>query len=196
MFVLAVLRDTLKIIPSEFTKSREDALKDEINQKYTNRVLHDIGLCMMAHDLLEIDEGYVQHSEGCIWVKVKFRLVVFRPFKDEILVGRVRSANSEGVQVTMGFFDDITIPANQMPQGSEFDSTEGIWVWRFEGNELFMDLDEQVRFQVLDETFLDVSPPRPKIGDVGNVPVSHPPPYSLVCTIASPGLGLLSWWTE
>ncbi|KAJ2046423.1 DNA-directed RNA polymerase III complex subunit Rpc25, partial [Coemansia sp. S155-1] len=63
MFVLAVLRDTLKIVPSEFTKSREEALKYEINRKYANRVLHDIGLCMMVHDLLEIDEGYVQHSE-------------------------------------------------------------------------------------------------------------------------------------
>ncbi|KAJ2816904.1 DNA-directed RNA polymerase III complex subunit Rpc25, partial [Coemansia furcata] len=166
MFVLSVLRDTLKIVPSEFTKSREEALKDEINRKYSNRVLHDIGLCMVVHDLLEIDEGYVQHSEGWIWVKVIFRLIVFRPFKDEILVGRIRSASPEGIQVSMGFFDDIIISADQMPVGSEFNGTEGVWVWRYEGNELFMDLDEQVRFQVLDSTFLDVNPPRPKIGEV------------------------------
>ncbi|KAJ2883471.1 DNA-directed RNA polymerase III complex subunit Rpc25 [Coemansia aciculifera] len=178
MFVLAVLRDTLKIVPSEFTKSREEALKYEINRKYANRVLHDIGLCMMVHDILEIDEGYVQHSEGWIWVKVIFRLIVFRPFKDEILVGRIRSASPEGIQVSMG----------------EYNGTEGVWVWRYEGNELFMDLDEQVRFQVLDSAFLDVNPPRPKIGDVDSVPASHPPPYSLICTIAGDGLGLLTWW--
>ncbi|KAI9500599.1 DNA-directed RNA polymerase III complex subunit Rpc25 [Coemansia spiralis] len=194
MFVLVVLQDTLKIIPSEFTKSREDALKDEINSKYANRVLHDIGLCIHAHDLLEVDEGFVQHSEGWIWVKVKFRMIVFRPFKEEILVGRIRSASPMGIQVSMGFFDDIDISADQMPSGSEFNSTEGVWVWRYEGSELFMDLDEPVRFRVLDSNFLDVSPPRPKIGDVDSVPASHPPPYSLTCSIKDDGLGLLSWW--
>ncbi|KAJ2661324.1 DNA-directed RNA polymerase III complex subunit Rpc25 [Coemansia sp. RSA 1200] len=195
MFVLVVLQDTLKIVPSEFRKTRQDALKDEINAKYSNRVLHDIGLCMVVHDLLEIDEGFVQHSEGWIWVKVKFRVIVFRPFADEILVGRIRSASPEGIQVTMGFFDDIQIPADQMPVGSEFNATEGVWVWRFEGNELFLDLDEPIRFRVLDSLFLDVSPPRPKVGGMDSgIPVSHPPPYSLMCSINGDGLGLLSWW--
>ncbi|KAJ1664778.1 DNA-directed RNA polymerase III complex subunit Rpc25 [Coemansia sp. RSA 1813] len=194
MFVLVVLQDTLKIIPSEFTKTRQDALKDEINSKYSNRVLHDIGLCMAVHDILEIDEGFVQHSEGWIWVKVKFRVVVFRPFMEEILIGRIRSASPAGIQVSMGFFDDIEVPADQMPVGSEFNATEGVWVWRYEGNELFLDLDEPVRFRVLRSSFLDVSPPRPKVGDVDSVPVSHPPPYSLVCSINGDGLGLLSWW--
>jgi len=31
---------------------------------------------------------------------VKFRFVVFRPFVDEILTGRIRSSNHEGVQGT------------------------------------------------------------------------------------------------
>ncbi|KAJ2741782.1 DNA-directed RNA polymerase III complex subunit Rpc25 [Coemansia sp. BCRC 34301] len=196
MFVLAVLRDTLKIVPSEFTKPREDALKDEINRKYVNRVLHDIGLCMIVHDLLEIDEGYVQHSEGWIWVKVKFRMIVFRPFKDEILVGRIRGVSPEGMQITLGFFDDIMVYADQMPPGSEFNVQEATWVWRYEGSEMFMDVGEHVRFQVLDSKFLDVNPPRPKIGDVDSIPASHPPPYSLVCTIAESGLGPLAWWTD
>ncbi|KAJ1946991.1 DNA-directed RNA polymerase III complex subunit Rpc25 [Kickxella alabastrina] len=194
MFVLVALRDTLKIIPSEFTKSREDALKDEINSKYTNRVLHDIGLCILVHDLQEIDEGYVQHSEGWIWVKVTFRMIVFRPFRDEILLGRVRSASAQGIQVTMGFFDDITIPADKMPQGSEFDATEGVWVWRYDGNELYMDLEEEIRFSVVASEFLDVNPPRPKVGDVDSVPAAHPPPYALIGSIADSGLGLLTWW--
>ncbi|PIA18307.1 hypothetical protein COEREDRAFT_6548 [Coemansia reversa NRRL 1564] len=194
MFVLVVLRDTLKIEPAEFRKTREQALKDEINRKYSNRVLHDIGLCMLVHDLLEIDEGFVQHSEGWIWVKVKFRMIVFRPFRDEVLVGRVRSASPVGIEVSMGFFDDISIPANQMPVGSEFDGSEGVWVWRYEGNELFMDLDEPIRFRVLDTVFLDVSPPRPVVGDADSVPASYPPPFSLIGTVVDDGLGLMSWW--
>ncbi|KAJ2358380.1 DNA-directed RNA polymerase III complex subunit Rpc25 [Coemansia erecta] len=194
MFVLTVLRDTLKVWPEDFRKTREEALKDAINNKYANRVLHDIGLCILVHDLVEIDEGYVQHSEGWLWVKVKFRMIVFRPFRDEVLVGRVRSAGQEGLDISMGFFDDITIPAREMPVGSEYNAKEGVWVWRYEGNELYLDLGEPIRFRVLKTNFLDVSPPRPKVGEVDSVAASHAPPFSLTCTIAQAGLGLLSWW--
>ncbi|KAJ1958665.1 hypothetical protein DL89DRAFT_265984 [Linderina pennispora] len=189
MFVLTSIHDTLKILPAEFRKSREEAIKDEINRKYSNRVLHDVGLCMLVHDLVEIDEGYVQHSEGWIWIKVHFRMAVFRPFRDEILVGKVRSASPAGVQISIGFFDDISVPAEMMPQGCEFDATEGVWVWRYEGNDLFMDLDEDIRFRVLRVDFLDVNPPR---GEKEGVK----PPYQLVCGINDSGLGLLSWWGE
>ncbi|KAJ2695248.1 DNA-directed RNA polymerase III complex subunit Rpc25 [Coemansia spiralis] len=194
MFVLVVLRDTLKVVPCEFTKPREQALKDEINRKYANRVLHDVGLCMLVHDLVEVDEGYVQHSEGWLWVKVKFRMIVFRPFREEVLTGWVRSANADGIEVSMGFFDDIKISAAHMPEGSAYDGAEGVWVWRYEGNELYIDLEEPIRFRVLETSFLEVSPPRPEIGEVDSVPASQPPPFSLACTIADSGLGLLSWW--
>ncbi|KAJ1869118.1 coq1 putative hexaprenyl diphosphate synthase [Coemansia sp. RSA 990] len=187
MFVLVVLRDTLKIIPADFRKTREVAIKDAINAKYSNRVLHDVGLCMLVHDLVEIDEGFVQHSEGWIWIKVQFRMIVFRPFRDEVLVGRVRSAGDEGIDVSMGFFEDIRIPASEMPSGSTYSREEGVWVWRYEENELFMDLNEPIRFRVQEINFLDISPPRPKVGDADSVPVAHGPPFSLVCTIAEEG---------
>lgn len=37
-------------------------------------------------------------SNTFVTVLVKFRFVVFRPFIDEILTGRIRSCNHEGVQ--------------------------------------------------------------------------------------------------
>lgn len=39
-----------------------------------------------------------------------FRLVVFRPFVGEVLVGWVSSCTEEGLNVKMEFFDDIHIP--------------------------------------------------------------------------------------
>ena len=62
---------------------------------------------------------------------VSFQFVVFRPFIDEILVGKIRSCSSEGVRgtygephelnfdphrplVSLGFFDDIIIPQQSL----------------------------------------------------------------------------------
>lgn len=43
-------------------------------------------------------------------VKAEFRLVVFRPFRSEILEGTIESATSTGMTVSLGFFEDIFIP--------------------------------------------------------------------------------------
>jgi hypothetical protein len=38
------------------------------------------------------------------------------------------------------------------------DANEGVWVWKFDGNDLFMDPDEPIRFRVENDVFLDVGP--------------------------------------
>ena len=46
-------------------------------------------------------EGRFADDEHITFVLVKFRFVVFRPFIDEVLTGRIRSCNHEGVQGTV-----------------------------------------------------------------------------------------------
>ena len=65
-------------------------------------------------DVLEADDPYVHSGEAAVIVKVKFRLVVFRPFVGEVLEGKVRGSSEEGIHVSLGFFDDILIPPTCM----------------------------------------------------------------------------------
>lgn len=46
-------------------------------------------------------EGKFADDEHITSVLVKFRFVVFRPFIDEVLTGRIRSCNHEGIQGTV-----------------------------------------------------------------------------------------------
>eukprot|EP00163_Fabomonas_tropica_P008747 TRINITY_DN184_c1_g1_i16.p2 TRINITY_DN184_c1_g1~~TRINITY_DN184_c1_g1_i16.p2 ORF type:complete len:125 (-),score=9.41 TRINITY_DN184_c1_g1_i16:317-691(-) len=48
-----------------------------------------------------------------------YRHLVFRPFEGEILEGKVLSSSSEGVRITLGFFDNIYIPAHLLQDPSE-----------------------------------------------------------------------------
>jgi len=45
----------------------EDALIAEINKKYANRVLHEIGLCIAVFDLSQAGEGKVRYGDGFLW---------------------------------------------------------------------------------------------------------------------------------
>jgi DNA-directed RNA polymerase III subunit RPC8 len=45
--------------------------------------------------------------------------VVFRPFKHEVMLGRISSATEEGIRVRTQFFDQIFIPTSNLPEGSK-----------------------------------------------------------------------------
>ena len=54
-----------------------------------------------------------------IFVAVEFRLIVFRPFKNEVMLGRISSATEDVIRVRTQFFDQIFIPFSGLPEGSE-----------------------------------------------------------------------------
>ncbi|CEP08572.1 hypothetical protein [Parasitella parasitica] len=210
MFILSELEDTVKIVPNDFKKGDNGAITDVLNEKYANKVVQEVGLCICIHDVLHTSEGFILYGDGCSYIKVTFRIVVFRPFVGEILTGKIKSCSPSGVVVTMGFFDDILIPGGALQPGSKFDPAEQVWVWSYEGEKMYMDIEEPIRFKVLREQFTDTTPtnhPHPvalprrrqSVADVsatddlaGNS--TKIPPYSLTCTIQEDGLGLLSWW--
>lgn len=108
------IADLVQITPEDFRKQASQAIEDNINSKYANKVIQKIGLCVCLYDLLSSSEGLIGHGTGLVNVNgkyslknpiysgliedaVEFRLVVFRPFKDEVLLGRISSATPAGL---------------------------------------------------------------------------------------------------
>lgn len=59
----------MPIHPSHFGVPQDQALIAELNKKYANRVLHDVGLCVCVFDLSEAGEGKVRYGDGFLWYK-------------------------------------------------------------------------------------------------------------------------------
>ncbi|KIW07764.1 uncharacterized protein PV09_01692 [Verruconis gallopava] len=172
MFVLTTISDLIQIQPKELRKPIEEALEDNINQKYANRVLQNVGLCLFLWDVLRASEGLIGQGDGMINVNVEFRLVVFRPFKGEILQGVILDSSSpEGIRIGLDFFADIWIPApTNLPEDSRLLTSEAkpVWVWNPNASEdplnddlsdaYFYEVDETVRFRVEDEIWHNTGP--------------------------------------
>ncbi|XP_028409117.1 DNA-directed RNA polymerase III subunit RPC8-like [Dendronephthya gigantea] len=201
MFLLAEIKDTIRLPPTKFGLNMEEAISNELNKKLANKVVYNVGLCIGLHDIIEIGDSFILPGDGASCTPVKFRFVVFRPFIDEILVGRIKACSHEGVTVSMEFFDDIIIPYEYLQQPSKFDEEEQLWVWEYETDEgthdLFMDINEEIRFRVIDENFTDLTPTGPEKASQdqpGNQ--EEKSPYCITATITEPGLGLFSWWAN
>ena len=61
--------------------------------------------------------------------------------------------------MSLEFFKDVFVPAYSLQEPSRFDTEEQLWFWDYEGNTLFMDLEEPVRLRVKDVKFLVVPTP-------------------------------------
>lgn len=104
---------------------------EQIELKYINKVLPEAGLCISFYDFLEIDDPYIYPAEGSTHQQIKFRLVVFQPFEGEIITGKVVDSNPNGIRISIDFFSDIHIPSTYLQEPSEFDSSTGLWTWKY-----------------------------------------------------------------
>lgn len=212
MFVLSILKDTVAVHPSQFSVPPEQAITNELNKKYANRVLHDVGLCVCVFDLSEVGEGKVRYGDGFLWYKVIFRLTVLRPFPSEVILAKVKSSDEDGIRLTVGFFDDIYIPLIYLPEPSAFDPNERAHFW-LPGSEaksshelldsatadrMYIDAGEVVRVRVEADEFYDDEPGPPKAMEgVQQVQTEgRRSPYTITCSIAEQGLGPVSWWKD
>lgn len=110
MFVLAILQDKLKIAPKDFGKDPTQALINAVEIKYSNKVLQNVGLGVCFYDFLKVEEGMVYPGEGAAHYLCRFRFAFFRPFVGEVLEGIIEESNSEGLRISIRFFDDIFVP--------------------------------------------------------------------------------------
>uniref|UniRef100_A0A182YC75 DNA-directed RNA polymerase III subunit RPC8 n=1 Tax=Anopheles stephensi TaxID=30069 RepID=A0A182YC75_ANOST len=217
MFVLAELKDNVRIAPELFGLKLPEAIKDEINRKLANKVLLNVGLCIALKDIVKLGDSIILPGDGASHTEVNFRYIVFRPIIGDVITGKIRSCSREGVHITLGFFDDILIPPSALQHPSRYEEAEQAWVWEYpleDGNthDLYMDIGESIKFRVSGEVFEESSPIGPPDQEVPSSAVSgtsggggagtsgvtegNKTPYRIVAAINESGLGLLSWWVQ
>ncbi|KAL9110073.1 MAG: hypothetical protein Q9227_005412 [Pyrenula ochraceoflavens] len=207
------LTDLVQIKPHEIDRDSGEIVEDKINEKYSDKVIQKIGLCMYMYDLLDASEGLIGYGDGTVNVNVRFRLLVFRPFHSEVLLGRVIALSPTGIRISVDFFEAITVSPDLLFENMKFvpdDETEagGGWLWDNDGNELWIDLGDTVRLRVEREEWRDQTPKGPVIsredgtmavGEVNGLregeDVEHErEPYRIVASMNAGGMGPLTWW--
>ncbi|THX91099.1 hypothetical protein D6D08_03421 [Aureobasidium pullulans] len=200
MYIIVTIADLIQISPQDFEKRSAQAIEDNINLKYADKVIHRVGLCVALYDILQTSEGLIGHGTGIVNVNVDFRMIVFRPFKGEILTGKILSSSDMGIRISMGFFDDIFVPAPGMlfePAKHHLtEDGERVWVWETApDNLLYFDVNEVVKFRVEAETWTDLSPEKqPAPGE--EVEIYRRSPYEITASMQLSGLGPAFWWRE
>lgn len=159
-------------------------------------------------EVVSFKDSSILPVDGSSHTDVIFRYIVFRPEIGSLLTGKIKSCSRDGIIVTLGFFDDIFIPKDELQHPSRFEETEQAWVWEYpvedseqdSKHDLFMDVGETIKFRIIDEEFTEsepTGPPETEPSNTNQTPDnSRPPPYRIIGAINESGLGIESWWTQ
>ena len=93
MFLVSTIQDKIRVRPQDLAKPTLEAVTAEIERTYIDKVVRDLGLIITIFDILDIQGGFVFPSDGAAHFDTKFRVVVFKPFVGEVLVGKLQSCD-------------------------------------------------------------------------------------------------------
>ncbi|EGT55499.1 hypothetical protein CAEBREN_06283 [Caenorhabditis brenneri] len=194
MFILSLLRDTIAIKPHQFVVDQQMVIKKRLNERLANRVVPDLGLCICVYDISEIGDSYILPGEGDCRARVTFRMIVFRPFVDEVIEAKVIGSSRQGLTLSIEFFEDIFVPAEKLPEPHVFEEEGQVWYWEVAQEDeppakLYMDPGKIVRFRTTEIIFKDLKP------DLTQEEQKTEKSMEIKGTMASTGLGCVGWWT-
>eukprot|EP00277_Geminigera_cryophila_P008295 CAMPEP_0179406168 /NCGR_PEP_ID=MMETSP0799-20121207/730_1 /TAXON_ID=46947 /ORGANISM="Geminigera cryophila, Strain CCMP2564" /LENGTH=216 /DNA_ID=CAMNT_0021177173 /DNA_START=152 /DNA_END=802 /DNA_ORIENTATION=+ len=201
------MKDAIPIPADQLDKPRAVAVSHQIEDKYCNRVLLEVGLCVCLHELTELGDGLIYQSDASVHVRAEFTLLVFRPFNGEVLVGTVHKSTEQGLWISIGFFQDIYVAPHFMPDGSVWDEALELWVWKSEYGDAEISNNGPLRFRVNECIFRKVTRPlnAPPAANAelslagasaedGNEEVEEIPALLVMGSIKDDGLGMVVWW--
>ncbi|EMC93248.1 hypothetical protein BAUCODRAFT_141757 [Baudoinia panamericana UAMH 10762] len=201
MYILVSIADVVQLHPSDFHKASRRAIEDWLNAKYADKVIHKVGLCVGFHSLIKASEGLIGHGTGIVNVNVDFRVVVFRPFKGEIIRGVISASTENGMQMSTGFFEDVVVPKEWLFSVSDFESEDGappVWIWRTNDMSLYFDKLERCLMRVESEEWTDMSPQMKRPDDFDTERLDQynmrTGPYRIMASMMHTGLGVAAWW--
>lgn len=127
-----MLEDTVRLPPEMLDPDDiEKVITDQLNITYSNKIIENLGMCILVHGIEDAKPAFLYAGDGGAHMRVKFRMVVFRPFEGMVIEGSIMQQDKTGIMVGLQFFDFIFIPAENMRENCSFKAESNQWVWEY-----------------------------------------------------------------
>lgn len=161
-----------------------------VNKFMHNKVVHGAGLFIVVTSIENVQVLPAIMNNPDIFINVRFQCLVFTLSEGETLVGKITECSSKGLSISLGFFRNIFIEAQYLPDPSKFESNGRRWLWiKKIGIDEYcfsMNNHEEIRFKILETKFNKFS--------LANKDKAIEPMLSKA-TIKQDLLGPLVWWS-
>jgi len=175
MFYELTVKGYIRVPPKNLGENLREAIMQTLQEEYADKIIPELGFILDVVDVLEIGEGVIIPGDGAAYYETKFKLLVFKPEMQEIVLGKVKEVAEFGVFLEIGPVDGMIHISQTMDDYVSFSKSGELHGKETKKN---LKVNDKCRARIIAISYRDVT--NPKIG----------------LTMRQPGLGALRWYEE
>jgi len=175
MFYELTVKDYVRVPPTKFGDDVRESVVKSLNETYEGYVSESLGFIIGISEVDEVGEGTIIPGDGAAFYETTFRLFVFRPELQEMVLGRISEITDFGAFLDIGPVDGMVHVSQTMDDYVSF-SKEGVLTGK--ESKRVLKVNDLCRGRIIAVSFKD--PANPKIG----------------VTMRQPWLGNIRWIEE
>lgn len=123
MFYLTEIEDYVRVEPKLFGLPTSEAVRNQLDEVYTDHYDKEVGKIITVVDVLEVGEGVIIPGDGAAYYNSKFKVIVWKPELQELIFGVISEITSFGAFIEMGVMKGMIHISQTMDDYVSFSKT-------------------------------------------------------------------------
>ncbi len=136
MFKILTVKDDVRVLPTKFDMDTKDAIKESLQETVEGKLNPDIGVFLAITDVMNFGSGKILPEDEAIHYPAEFKVMIFRPELNEMLLGEVVDITEFGAFTRIGPLDALVHVSQIMDDRLSYDSKNAIFTGKKTGNKL------------------------------------------------------------
>lgn len=107
MFYELTVQDHVRVPPNKFGENVEESVIKSLNQTFEGYVSEELGFVVGISSVDNIGEGVIIPGDGAAYYETTFKLYVFRPEMQEVVLGKISDITDFGAFIDIGPVDGM-----------------------------------------------------------------------------------------
>lgn len=148
MFYHVSLEHEILLHPRYFGAQLLETVKQKLFNEVEGQCNGKHGFVIAVTTIDNIGSGLIQSGSGFVTYPVKYKAIVFRPFKGEVLDGVVTQVNKVGIFTEIGPLSCF-ISRHSIPADMTFDANSSPPCYKTQDEDVVIQQDDEIRLKIV-----------------------------------------------
>jgi len=107
MFYELELRSHIRVPPILFNEDTDKSVLNQLNAQFESFISKELGIAVGISEIIKIGDGIVIPGDGAAYYDTKFKLLVFKPEQNEMILGEISEITDFGAFLNIGPMDGM-----------------------------------------------------------------------------------------
>ena len=133
MFKILTIKDEVRVPPTKFDMELNDAVKESLQDTVEGKMNPDIGVFLAVTEVLSTGEGKIIPEDGAIFYPSEYKILVFKPELNDVVLGEVVDITEFGAFTRIGPLDGLVHVSQITDDKIAYDAKNAIYTGKKTG---------------------------------------------------------------